>query len=499
MPAPKIKLATTAAATQAADLVALPVFEGEIGGKKGPAAVAALSDALGGALEAAAKAEGFKGKAGERLMLHTHGKLKAPRLLVLGLGAAEDGAFDALRDAAATAARTGGAAKAAVVMPERLDDADGVRAAAEGVVLGSYRFDRYLSDADDPARKPLREATLLGGHATKDLKAAAALGAEIGEAVNFARDLVNEPAGVITPEGMAKAARALGKAHGLKVTVKGPRELERLKMGMFLGVAQGSDNEPRLIEIAYQPKGRSKGKGVAFVGKGVCFDSGGYDLKGAEHMLDMKIDMAGAAAALGVMRAVAAIQPPFPVVAYAGAAENLVSGRAYKPGDILKSRKGKTVEINNTDAEGRLILGDVLTYASEQGYDAVIDLATLTGACMIALGPYTVGCLSNDDGLAGEVLGAAERAGESMWRLPLNPALKEQLKSDVADLHNTGERWGGAITAGLFLSEFVGENTKWAHLDIAGPASYGRDKGANGKGASGVGVRTLAYWLMNRK
>ena len=503
MAAPKIKITTTATESLPVDLLALPVFQGELdGGKRARrrAPVAAVLEGLGDVISAAAKAEGFKGRIGQRLALHTHGKIKATRLVLVGLGEHDQGTLDALRDGLAPvsrAARHQGGAKLGVVLPEALDGEAATRAAAEGVLLGAYRFDRYLSKDPESADTALREVQISAAGTPAKLRAAANLGAAIAAAVNNARDLVNEPAGTLYPETLAKHAQALAKEHGLKCTIKGPAELKKLNMGMMLGVGQGSKNPPRLIVLEYVPKGRAKGKGIAFVGKGVCFDSGGYDLKPPAGMLDMKMDMGGAAAALSAMKAVAAIKPPFRVTAYAGAVENLVSGDAYKPGDVLKSRKGKFVEINNTDAEGRLVLGDVLTYACEQGYEAIVDLATLTGACMVALGPYTVGCMSDHEDLAEGILGAAKGAGESFWRLPLNKDLREQLKSDIADIKNTGERFGGAITAGLFLQNFVDE-TPWAHLDIAGPAYLGKEKGVAPKGGTGVGVRTLAQWVLDR-
>ena len=281
--------------------------------------------------------------------------------------------------------------------------------------------------------------------------------------------------------------------------VSGPRELKKLRMGMFSAVGQGSQNTPRLIEIAYRPKKASEARArpVSLVGKAITFDSGGLSLKSAENMADMKTDMAGSAAVLGVLQVCAELAPPFPVLGYLGAAENMPSGAAYRPGDILISRLGKTVEVTNTDAEGRLVLGDVLAYAAEEKPVALIDLATLTGACVVALGHWVAGLFSSSDALADELLAAAARAGEAFWRLPLVDLQKETLRSDVADMKNHGDRWGGAISAAIFLREFVGDAT-WAHLDIAGPALAPRERGYQGKGATGIGVRTLAEFLEKR-
>jgi leucyl aminopeptidase len=265
-------------------------------------------------------------------------------------------------------------------------------------------------------------------------------------------------------------------------------------MNLFLGVAQGSAEEPQLVKISY--KGR--GKPVALVGKAITFDSGGLSLKTAQGMEDMKVDMAGAAAVIAAMRLVAALKPEFPVHGYFGACENLPSGTAYKPGDVIVGKNGTSVEVLNTDAEGRLVLADVLAWAVEEKPAAVIDLATLTGAILVALGPWTTGLFSNDDELADEVLGAARRAGEPIWRMPLPPEMVELIKSPIADLKNTGGRYGGSINAGLFLQHFVGK-VPWAHLDIAGPASLDKERGYNPRGGTGAGVRLLADWLRHRK
>jgi leucyl aminopeptidase len=499
----KLKLSSDPAHQIAADVLVVPVLEGELGRRNKGAALEAALEALGKTLTGAARQEGFEGRAGQRLSLHTHGTLGASRLYLVGLGEAGEGLIPAFHDGVGDAARTArglGAGHLAIALPEATaaGAASLAGAAAEAALLGSYRFDRYLSDDPDrPRRAPIKTVTLATDQVDADVRTEVRIAEAVAEATCDARDMVNEPAGALRPVDLSKYAKDLAKAHGLKCTVRGASEIEKLKMGMFRGVSLGADTEPQLITLEYKPKGRAKGKGIAFVGKGITFDSGGYDLKPAQFMDGMKMDMGGAAATLAAMRAVAAIKPPFPVTAYVGACENLINGRAYKPGDVLKSRKGLTVEINNTDAEGRLVLGDVLTWAVEQGHEAVVDLATLTGACMIALGPYTVGAFSNDEAWVGSVLDAAKAAGEHVWQLPLNPNLREHLKSDIADMKNTGERAGGAISAALFLSSFVGE-TPWVHLDIAGPAMYGRDKGAVPKGASGVGVRTLARLVRDR-
>jgi leucyl aminopeptidase len=314
----------------------------------------------------------------------------------------------------------------------------------------------------------------------------------VAEAVARARDFVNEPAGQLTPRRLAELARELAASARLELTVLGREECQRLGMGLYLAVAQGSVEEPRFIHLAWKPANAKKR--IILVGKGVTFDSGGLSLKPSDSMMDMKTDMAGAAAVLSALPLVASEALPVEVHALAACTENMISGSAYKLGDVLRSKAGKTVEINNTDAEGRLTLADALTYALELKPDAVFDFATLTGACVVALGPHIAGVMSNNEALSRDWLAAAKRAGEEMWPLPLPDRLFEQLKSEIADMKNTGERWGGALTAGLFLKEFVGE-TPWVHVDLAGPSSADKEAGAVTKGGTGFGVSTIFEYL----
>jgi leucyl aminopeptidase len=300
----------------------------------------------------------------------------------------------------------------------------------------------------------------------------------------------------VTPKALATAAKRMADKAGLTCEVLGRAQIRKLGMNLFLGVAQGSAEEPQLVRISYEPP-RSKSGSVALVGKAITFDSGGLSIKTAQGMEDMKTDMAGAAAIISAMQLVAVLKPPFPVRAYFGACENLPSGTAYKPGDVIQGKNGTTVEVLNTDAEGRLVLADVLAWAVEEKPAAVVDLATLTGAILVALGPWTSGLFSNDEAVARELEGAARSAGESVWRMPLPPEMEELIKSPVADLKNTGGRWGGSINAALFLQHFVGK-VPWAHLDIAGPASLDRERGYNPRGGTGAGVRLLAEWIRRR-
>ncbi len=500
-PAP-VSLATASVLRLDADVLVVPVLESD-----GKAALdGAMTDvdrALGGHLHRAAAAEGFKGRADQLFQFHTQGRLPAARVVLVGLGPKERCTPEHLRQAAGRAVRAVLRTKGVQVvlqLPATADDAGALRAAAEGALLGAYRFDRYRTNGAEERGTlgSLRMALPPGVRRTEALEEALRLGVQVAQATNHARDLVNEPAAHLTPERLAEEARQVAHAAGLRVRVDGPEELARLKMGMFLAVGQGSANAPRLIELGYVPKGKAAtARPLVLVGKAITFDSGGLSLKPADGMVEMKTDMAGAAALLGVMEVVAALKPPFPVVALLGAAENMPSGTAYRPGDVLTSRLGKTVEVTNTDAEGRLVLGDVLAYAAERSPAAMVDVATLTGACIVALGQHVVGLWSTDDALAEEVVLASRRAGEAMWRMPLVELQKENLRSEVADMKNAGERQGAAIAAALFLREFVG-SVPWVHLDIAGPSVSGKERGYFVKGATGVTVRTLVELIRAR-
>ncbi|MGQ0506993.1 MAG: leucyl aminopeptidase [Myxococcaceae bacterium] len=488
------------------DLLVIPLFDSEVTGKEQHASLAAADAALKGILLSAATEEGFKAKPDQSLLLHTHGKLKVNRVLLLGLGSKSKFESEALRLAAGRAAKTAQKLKLkalAFCLPATSDLEACVRAAAEGLLLGAYRFDRYrTTQKEDRAASKLNEVALVlpsGQKETAALNDAMKLAVRVSDATNWARDLVNEPAAVLTPTRLAQEAQKAAKENGLTITVGGRKEIEKLKMGMFLGVAQGSAEEPRLIHVSYVPKSPKQAKRapVALIGKAITFDSGGLSLKTADGMVDMKTDMAGSAAVLGAMQVIAHLKPPFPVHAFIGACENMPSGNAYRPGDVLISRLGKTVEITNTDAEGRLVLGDILTWANEHKPAAMIDLATLTGACMVALGHYIVGAFGQDDELMWRVLEAGKAAGEELWRMPISELQKDALRSEIADMKNSGERWGGAINAAWFLREFVG-NTPWVHLDIAGPSQSPKERGYFGKGATGVGVRTLVELIRNR-
>lgn len=467
--------------------------------------------ALGGVLAEIARAEGFEGKSGQTLLVHTHGRLPAKRVLVVGAGNRRDFANHQIRDIAATAAQfanKAGSSSLAFQLPAlgAARDASLLQMTAEGVILGTYKFGRYLTSEDhkrmpslasfgivtDPSPKGGKKPT---ASQTKQFGAAVERGLTIAAAINHARDLINEPAAVVTPQALANDAQAIAKKHkgSISVTVLDAKKCAELGMGMFLAVGQGSDQEPRFIHMTYKPAKKAK-KRICFIGKGVTFDSGGYSLKPTQAMEDMKVDMSGAAAVISSMDAIATLGCDHEIHAVAACCENLVSGRAYKLGDVLTSMDGTTVEINNTDAEGRLTLGDAITYARQKIQpDEMFDFATLTGACMVALGPYTAGVLSDNEALTKAWMATAERTGEDMWRLPLLNRLREQLKSSVADMRNSGDRMGGAITAGLFLKTFV-KDTPWVHVDIAGPASATSARPSQPKGGTGFAVATIVEY-----
>lgn len=452
-----------------------------------------LDGKVAGLLGRAAAEERFRAKPGQLLSVHVGGSLEARRLILVGAGSLARDPSRPLRVAAGNAVRAAaaaGAARAAIAWCTG-DGPAPLQAVAEGALLGIYRFDKYLT-GERAQPSPLAAVTLHAPSVVDDAVPAIARARTTARAVARARDLVNEPAGYLTPTRIAAAAETWATQAGMAVEIRGRTDCAGLGMGLFLAVAQGSDEEPRFVHLSWKPANARRR--IVLIGKGVTFDSGGLSLKTNEGMLDMKTDMAGAAAVLAAAVAAAEEKLPVEIHALAACTENMPSGRSYKLGDVLRSMDGKTVEINNTDAEGRLTLADAITYGLRLNPDAILDFATLTGACMVALGPHIAGVMSNDDALAKDFLAAAESAGEEMWRLPLPSRLMDQLKSDVADMRNTGERWGGALTAGLFLKEFVG-TTPWVHVDIAGPSSAGKDHGHVTKGGTGFAVASILEYL----
>ena len=473
-------------------LLAVPAYADDAG--RGPWFEAA--DALsGGRLTAIADEEGFDGKAGKTLLVHTPDST-ARRVLLVGAGKASDASVQDARSLAAAAVQAANARKlgsVAIAIATGDDGAAAVHFGAVGAALGGYRYDTYLTQDVEPLT--CDGVTLATNEPVEGGREALRIASATAEGIILARELVNGPPAEVTPTRLAEVAAELATDLGYEIEVLDKQAILDAGMNLLMAVGVGSDEEPRLIRVTYRPSGATADTPqVALVGKGITFDAGGYNLKPTGAIEDMKIDMAGAAAVLGAMRAVAAIAPKYVVHGIVPAAENLISGAAYKDGDIIRSLNGKTVEIMNTDAEGRLVLADALCWAERMGVTRIVDLATLTGACMVALGPHTAALFSNDDDFAGRLRSASESAGESLWRMPLDKKLRPMLKSATADMKNVGERWGGAITAALFLQEFVGDVT-WAHLDIAGPASADKPDGHIAKGGTGFGVATLLELL----
>ena len=482
-----------------AEAVVVNLFQG---GKPG-GATAAVDAELGGLIGRVVDSGDFTGEKNRTLLLYPEaGGLPARRVLLVGLGRQKDFDLETARQAAGSAARRLqelGVEKAATVLHGAgaggLEAEEAAQAAAEASILACYRFDEHKSSREK--RKALRQMTVVefDGGRLAAVRRGVRMGRWIAEGTCLARDLVNHPGNTATPSFLASRARSLARRHeGLRCRVLDEAAMRKEGMGAILGVSAGSAEPAKLIVLEHGLSPRRRGvrrrKPLVFVGKGVTFDSGGISIKPGAGMADMKMDMSGAAAVIGAMQVVAQAGLQQPVVGIVPATENLLDGKAYKPGDVLTTMAGKTIEIDNTDAEGRLILADALTYAQRYEPAAIVDLATLTGACVIALGSHASGLMGNDDGLAERVEAAAAATAEKVWRLPLWPEYREQIKSQVADMKNTGGREGGAITAAALLAEFAGD-TPWAHLDIAGTAWTDRARPYVPRGGVGVGVRLL--------
>ena len=453
----------------------------------------AAGDLPDGVDRAFLEAQGFAAKQGQSCVVPgPDGRIA----VALGLGPWADVTVPAYRKAGAALARAASrrthlAIDVLDAVPEGLDRLAVAQAVVEGVLLGAYRYTALKSD---PERSHIESLTVVG-RGGKRVRASLDRGRAIGEAVRVARDLVNQPGGTLTPTAFAARAQDLADLKGFDIEVLDRAAIEDEKLGGLLGVNRGSTEEPRFVKLSWEPGGTPRGT-VALVGKGITFDSGGLSLKTSDSMIGMKGDMAGAAAVLATFTALDAVQPPVSVRGYLPLTDNMPGGDATRVGDVLRIRNGTTVEVLNTDAEGRLVLADALSLASEDGPDAIVDLATLTGACMVALGLKIAGLMGNHEGFVGQVRAAADAQGEPVWPLPLPEDVRSSIDSDVADIKNiSGKRWGGALVAGVFLQEFVGDGIPWAHLDIAGPADAAEDDGETRKGGTGFGVRTLLHLL----
>lgn len=482
-------------AEAAVDAVVVNLFEGvtQPGGATG-----AVDAKIGGLISRLIAAGEFKGELNETAVIHVTG---APyrKVVVVGLGKADEFTLERVRQVSASgvkAALKGDVKTVATVVHGAgiggLDAQPAAQCVAEGAILGTYRYDKYKSKKDNSA-EPVQ--LIIIEHAADklaEIEAGVARGVILAEATNYARDLVNAPGNELTPRELAARAKAMADELGLECEILDREDMAKLGMGALLGVAKGSAEEPKLIFLRY--RGSDHPQPVALVGKGVCFDTGGISLKPAEGMAAMTNDMAGAAAVLGAIRAIARLKLPQHVIAVAPCVENMPSGTAQKPGDVVRAMTGKTIEIDNTDAEGRLILADAVAYAESKGAHTIVDVATLTGACVVALGKLYTGLVSTDDDLAEAIVAAGAKAGERYCRLPADPEYKQLYKSDIADIKNTGGRGAGAITGGLIIREFI-DKARWAHLDIAGTASNDRERHYLPKGATGVAVRTLAEFV----
>ncbi len=482
-----------------ADAIIVNHFEGV---KSPEGETAAVDRALDGAISQLIKRGEIKGKPNEITMVHSLGKLPAAHVAIVGLGKRSELSTNKVRVAAAEACRWLRSREISTIatVPQgaginKISPAVAAQAVAEGALLGTYTFRKHITKEEDKPGEIKRLSIVGADGAKSQLEDGVNKGRIVSEATNLARDMVNEPANFMTPTDMAKTATRLAERHGLEITVLDTEQMKKLGMGGMLGVAQGSQQAPKFMVMSYKGSA-AREPDIALVGKGITFDSGGISIKPSEKLEEMKGDMAGGAAVMAAMVAIAQLKPEANVMAIIPATENLPDGKALKPGDVLTAMNGKTIEIISTDAEGRLILADALSYARKQGAKKMVDAATLTGACRIALGDICTGAFGNNQELMDRIIAAAKEAGELIWQMPMYDEYQEQNKSDVADIKNVGGRLAGAITAAKFLAEFVGD-TPWVHLDIAGTSLSDKERGYQIKGATGVPVRTLVNLVVS--
>ncbi len=475
--------------------LAVAVFKDE---KADEGILSELDAISGGIVKSVIDSEELKGKEGDTVYVHLSGdgdSIKARRLLLIGVGERDSYKLPQIAQLAGTAARflRGKNVKSVAVMPRADGDVERIASASiEGAITGLFELDKYRT-ADKEERQIDRFVVLQDGADDAALARGSERGRIIGESVNFTRDMANEPGGYLTPTDMADRARGVAEEFGLNIEVLDEARMEQEGMGALLSVSRGSEEPAKLIVLKYVPRdggNQSPDDLLAFVGKGITFDSGGISLKPGENMELMKYDMSGGAAVLGAMRAIAQLKPSIPVLGLVPASENLPSGRATKPGDVVRAMSGKTIEIINTDAEGRLILSDAICYAKKLGAKRIVDMATLTGAVSIALGDVNAAILGTDQPLIDEVIAAGREVGDRYWQLPLDKEYSKQIKSEIADIKNIGGRKAGTITAAAFLKEFA-DGVAWAHLDIAGTAWGDEAKPFRSKGPTGMAVRTL--------
>lgn len=479
-----------------ANVLVVNLFEGV---KMPGGATGAVDMALGNLISSfVIQKEGFTGKYGQMYVLPTHGKIPADKVLLVGLGKNKDFTLPKLRELAAKVIqkcmKMTNAKKVVSILHGAgiggFDEALAAQMIAEGTIIGSYTFEKYKSEKKG---KKIEEFAIIdiNEESCKKAKAGVKKGKIFAGAVNYARDLANEAPQIATPAFLAKTAQSI---KDVDVKVYDKDEIEKMGMGAFLGVARGSSQPPKFIHMRYKPS--KPLRKIAIIGKGICFDSGGLDLKPPSSMLNMKDDMSAAAAVLAVMNVIKELKPNVEIHALIAACENMPGASAYKPGDILTAKNGKTIEVDNTDAEGRLTLADALCYACDLDVDEIVDLATLTGACVVALGNVASGIMGNSQSLIDKLIKCGAAGGERLWQMPMYEEYKDSLKSDIADMKNTGSRYAGTQTAALFLQNFV-KKTRWAHIDIAGTAFLDKPVNELKKGATGAGVRTLLNYILS--
>ena len=490
----EVRVITGDITQQRADAIVVNLFEGV----KSPGGAAGDVDrALDGAITKLIEEGEIKGKRGELTLIHTLDKMTPSRVLVAGLGKDSDWDLDAVRAVAAESCRRlrrAGVASVATIAhgvgAGGLDAAASGQAIAEGALLGVYRFDKYKSDNGDGQSIAELSVVEVDASNVEALKAGVSRGAVIAEAVNLCRDMANEPANFMTPTRMSEYALEVAQESGLELEVLERPQMAELGMGALLGVAQGSEEPPKLIILRHMGDPTNEANSLGILGKGITFDSGGLDIKNAAGMSTMKGDMAGGASVIGAMKAIGHLKPTINVTAIVPATENMPGGRAQRPGDVVTAMNGKTIEIDNTDAEGRLVLADAVAYARSLGLTRLVDVATLTGAVVVALGNQCTGAFGNDQSFIDRVVAAGAASGERVWQLPTYDEYKDQYKSDVADIKNTGGRGAGSITGAQIIGEFS-DGASWVHLDIAGTSRSEKAKRWDPKGATSVPVRTL--------
>jgi leucyl aminopeptidase len=485
----EIKGSETILLNYSGDALAIAFFEDKI---ELTGDLAALNEHLSGIIAAVIAEEEFTGKADSLILTRVVGKIS--KVILVGLGRENELTLDTLRNAAAAIARQAKKSKIkslGISLPIVENNSKTAGGITEGIILALHQDNRFKSESED--KPPVLETVELLGLGEQTVAISQA--EKICSGVILARELVAAPSNVVTPVTLAETALNLAQEYGLDIEILEQEDCEKLGMGAFLGVAKASDLPPKFIHLTYKPQGTPRRK-LAIVGKGLTFDSGGYNLKPTGSGIEtMKMDMGGAGATLGAAKAIGQLKPDVEVHFISAATENMISGKGMRPGDVLTASNGKTIEVNNTDAEGRLTLADALVFAEKLEVEAIVDLATLTGACIVALGDDISGLWSNNDNLSNELKEAANQAGEKFWAMPLEEKYWSLMKSDCADMKNTGSRSAGSITAALFLKQFIKE-TPWAHLDVAGPVWTEKESGVNNKGATGFPVRTLVNWVL---